>query len=369
MNFFNISFKSAEAAHCNIGNNFKKENKLFSCKTKVIAAALSVITALNASSVLTVSAADEAPRKTMVLGGQPFGVKFFSDGIMITELEDFFSDGRYICPAREGGLAVGDVIKKVNGTKVANNEDLQLAAFGSDGNPVVFTVERNGKELVKTVTPKKNMAGSYLLGAWVRDSCAGIGTVTFYDPGNNYFAALGHGICDSDTSELMPLGKAEVVSVSISSASKSSAGKAGSLNGYFTDKVLGKLTKNTDCGVFGTTNDNNLQNGVSLELAENGEIHVGKAKIYTTVKGSESASYEAEIISICSLDSGINENFVIKITDLNLLDECGGIVQGMSGSPVVQDGRLVGAVTHVFLNSPEEGYGITAQNMVSKYKE
>lgn len=368
MKIFNRRFASAETARSRFIYNSKKENNIFPRKTKFIAAALSVITVLNASSVLS-AAAEETPHKTVALGGQPFGVKFFSDGVMITELEDFFSEGRYICPAREGGLAVGDVIKKVNGTKVANNEDLQLAAFGSDGASIDFTVEREGKELIKTVTPKKNMAGSYLLGAWVRDSCAGIGTVTYYDPDNNYFAALGHGICDSDTSELMPLGRAEVVSVSISSASKSSAGKAGSLNGYFTDKVLGKLTKNTDCGVFGTTNDNNLQNGVSLELAENGEIHVGRAEVYTTLHGSECDSYEAEITSICDLDSGTNENFVIKITDLKLIDECGGIVQGMSGSPIVQDGRLVGAVTHVFLNSPEEGYGITAQNMVSKYEE
>lgn len=330
---------------------------------KTTAAALGLLMALGGIS------AEAAPQKKLVrLGGQPFGVRFFSDGVMVVELEDFYSADHYVCPARDGGLAVGDVIKQVNGKPVKTNEELQRASLGCGGQPVRFTVERGGKELIKTVVPQKNMTGAYLLGAWVRDSCAGIGTVTFYDPDGEYFAALGHGICDKDTSALMPLGKAEVVSVSVASVTKSSAGRAGSLNGYFTDTKLGGLTKNTPCGVFGTINDKNQQNGVTLEMAENGEIHLGKASLYTTVNGSECACYDAEITGLCGFDSDSNENFVIKVTDKSLLGECGGIVQGMSGSPVVQDGKLVGAVTHVFLNRPEEGYGVTAQNMVSNYK-
>ena len=322
---------------------------------------------LLSSSALPASAESSAP-KTVQLGGQAFGVKFMSDGIIVTELEDFYSNGRYVCPAREGGLKTGDVIKKVNDTAVSTNEDLQQAILGCGGVPIKFNVERSGKELVKTVVPQKNTVGVYLLGAWVRDSCAGIGTVTYYDKSDNSFGALGHGICDKDTSALMPLKNAEVVHAKIGSVTKSSVGNAGCLNGYFTDKTFGTLTGNTDCGVFGSINSAEIPGGVTLEVADNSEIKTGKAQIYSTVTDDTVGCYDAEITRICDLDDDSGENFVVRITDKELLDKCGGIVQGMSGSPVVQNGKLAGAVTHVFLNDTEEGYGVTAQNMLSNKK-
>ena len=331
--------------------------------TKKAAAALSAVILLNSSALF--AAADNSVPKTVCLGGQAFGVKFFNDGIIVVELEPFYSNGQYVCPAKDGGLEEGDIIKKVNGTPVKTNEDLQQATLGCGGDPIKFNIERGGKELVKTVVPKKNTVDIYLLGAWVRDSCAGIGTVTYYDKSKGSFAALGHGICDKDTKSLMPLGNAEVVRADISSVTKSSAGKAGSLNGYFTDESLGRLTKNTDCGVFGTIRSESVPDKVTLELAENGEIKLGKAELYTTLKDDRVGCYEVKITQICNTDTDSNENFVIKVTDDALLDECGGIVQGMSGSPIVQNGKLVGAVTHVFLNNTDEGYAITAQNMAS----
>ncbi len=307
--------------------------------------------------------------KTVILGGQPFGVKFFNDGVMVIDLESFFSEGKYVCPAKEGGLEVNDVIRQVNETEVRTNEDLQRATHNCAGEPIRLTITRGEKELIKTIRPQKNMAGVYLSGAWVRDSCAGIGTVTYYDPESKCFAALGHGICDNDTQALMPLGSAEVVKANIGSVTKSSTGKAGSLNGYFSDTTLGDLTKNTDCGVFGTISDSVKLEGRQIELAENDEIRTGEAQVYTTVDGENADCYEVRITKLCDFDSSSNENFVIKITDDRLLSECGGIVQGMSGSPLVQDGKLVGAITHVFLNDPEEGYGVTVQNMVSNYQQ
>ena len=333
---------------------------------KIVAFFISATLVFNSPAVFTASAQEK--EKTVTLGGQPFGVKFYNDGVMVIELEEFFSNDHYVCPAKDAGLKVGDVIKKINDTSVKTNEDVQSATFGSGGKPIKFTITRDGKELVKTVIPQKNMVGIYLLGAWVRDSCAGIGTVTYYDPDNDYFAALGHGICDSDTSELMPLGSAEVVTADINSVTKSVDGKAGSLNGYFTDKTIGKLTKNTECGVFGTAEDSAFDQGIQLEIAENGELQPGKAEIYTTVDGDKAECFDAEITDILNFDDDSNENFVIKITDEKLIERCGGIVQGMSGSPIVQNGKLAGAVTHVFLNDPDEGYGVTAQNMVSNYK-
>ena len=322
--------------------------------------------ALSLALILTgipLSAAAES--KTVILGGQPFGVKFYNDGVMIIELEEFFNGRRYVCPAKDGGLEVDDVIKKVNGIDINTNEDLKDAATGCGGKPMSVIIERDGKQLCKSVTPEANTVGTYLLGAWVRDSCAGIGTVTYYDPDNNYFAALGHGICDRDTGAMMPLGKAEIVGASISSVEKSSAGKAGSLNGYFTDKTLGTVTSNTGNGIFGTIIDNDYTGGQKAEIAAFSEIKPGDAQVITTLNGEEPKSYDLKITAIRNDDPRNNENFVIKVTDERLLVECGGIVQGMSGSPIVQNGKLVGAVTHVFLNNPEEGYGVAAQFMVS----
>ena len=305
-----------------------------------------------------------AESSTVILGGQPFGVKFYNDGVMVIELEEFFNGSHYVCPAKEGGLQVDDVIKKVNGIEIKTNEDLQEAATGCGGKGMSFIIERDGKELCKTVKPQANTVGTYLLGAWVRDSCAGIGTVTYYNPDDNYFAALGHGICDRDTGAMMPLGEAEIVGASISSVERSSTGKAGSLNGYFTDKTLGTVTTNTINGIYGTIIDNSYLNGDKLEIAEFDEIQTGDAQLFTTINGERPESYDLKITSIRNDDPRNNENYVIKVTDKRLLDECGGIVQGMSGSPIVQNGKLIGAVTHVFLNNPEEGYGVAAQFMV-----
>lgn len=314
--------------------------------------------------IMGVPVSASAESSTVILGGQPFGVKFYNDGVMVIELEEFFNGSHYVCPAKEGGLQVDDVIKKVNGIEIKTNEDLQETATGCGGKGMSFIIERDGKELCKTVKPQANTVGTYLLGAWVRDSCAGIGTVTYYNPDDNYFAALGHGICDRDTGAMMPLGEAEIVGASISSVEKSSTGKAGSLNGYFNDKTLGTVTTNTINGIYGTIIDNSYLNGDKLEIAEFDEIQTGDAQLFTTINGERPESYDLKITSIRNDNPRNNENFVIKVTDKRLLDECGGIVQGMSGSPIVQNGKLIGAVTHVFLNNPEEGYGVAAQFMV-----
>ena len=320
---------------------------------------------------LSVGAAEKASdgKQYVYLGGQPFGVKFYNDGVMIVRLEEYFSGHRFICPAQKGGLKINDVIKKVNREEIRTNEDLQRAAEQSDGKPLEIVIARDGKELSKTVTPEKNTVGVYLLGAWVRDSCAGVGTVTYYDAQQHYFAALGHGICDRDTGALLPLGSAEIVNASISSVTKGTAGSVGSLNGYFTDKSIGHLTKNTQSGVFGTLFDNNCEKNPQYEIAGFEEIHPGKAEMITTIDGVDPQAYDIEITRICNGDKESDENFVIKVTDKELLGNCAGIVQGMSGSPILQDGKLVGAVTHVFLNRPDEGYGVAAQFMVSNYWE
>ena len=333
---------------------------------KYTATAMAGIMLLSLSGTITTSAQSLDENK-VYLGGQPFGVKFYNDGVIIVELEEFYDGAHYVCPSKEGGLKVNDIIKKANGTCVNSNEELQSVIINNKGNPIDFEIIRDGKTQKKSVTPQKNTAGLYLLGAWVKDSCAGIGTVTYYDPNNHYFAALGHGICDNDTSALLPLGSAEIVNANISSVTKSTTGKPGSLNGYFTDETMGSLSKNTLNGIFGSMKSEDYSGYQTVTLATDKEIKIGKAEIYTTVDSGETKCYDAEITKLCNTDENSNENFVIKVTDKSLVEKCGGIVQGMSGSPVVQDNKLVGAVTHVFMNNPDEGYGVLIQNMVSKY--
>lgn len=333
---------------------------------KILSVALSGAILLGFSQI---TVASETANQSVYLGGQPFGVKFYNNGVVVINFESYYDGSKYICPAKEGGLKVNDIIKEVNGEVVCTNEALQDAAGNSNGESIILTIERDGKEQTKNITPKKNTAGMYLIGAWVRDSCAGIGTITYYDTDNNYFAALGHGICDNDTSLLLPLGSGEAVHANINGVTKSSCGKAGSLNGYFTDNTIGYLIKNTDIGVYGTISDNFSNKERKIEIANNCDIKSGSAKLYTTIEGEEPQYYSIEITKIINLNSDCNENFVIRITDEKLMKYCGGIVQGMSGSPIIQNDKLVGAVTHVFLNNPSEGYGVTVQNMVTNYGE
>ena len=320
-------------------------------------------------SICSFSVGAKADNNQVYLGGQPFGLKFYNNGLIVVELESFFDGKNYKCPAKESGIKVNDIIKEVNGEKIKTNEELQNKVAKSNGNSISITLERNGEKINKKVVPHKNVSGFYLLGAWVSDSCAGIGTVTYYDENNNYFAALGHGVCDSDTTALLPLSYGDVVKANISGVTKSVKGKAGSLNGYFTDEIFGTLTKNTVNGIYGTTNDNYNNCNKLVEIADRSEIKTGKAQIYTTISGDKPKLYNIEITKICNTSKKSNENFVIKVTSDELLNICGGIVQGMSGSPIVQNGKLVGAVTHVFVNNPSEGYGVMAQNMVEVFDE
>ncbi len=331
---------------------------------KFLAVALSAVLFLCYPTVYATNIKED---KTVYLGGDAFGVKFYSNGLLVVELESYFDGAKYICPANDGGLKVNDIIKEVDGEIITTNEDLQRKIINSQGNSIYFKIERNGNILQKKITPYKSTSGMYLVGIWVRDSCAGIGTVTYYDSDSNYFAALGHGICDNDTKALLPLARGEIVKAEINGINKSTSGNPGSLSGYFTEEKIGNLTKNTPLGIYGTVNTDFIADKKLIEIADCDEVKRDKAYIYTTINGCVPQYYEIKVTKICNRDKNSNENFVIKITDDELLDKCGGIVQGMSGSPIVQNGKLIGAVTHVFLNNPESGYGIFIENMIEIY--
>jgi stage IV sporulation protein B len=303
--------------------------------------------------------------KLLVPCGTPFGIKLFTNGVMVVGVADIESVGKMINPAAVAGVKVGDIITEVNGKAVTQNSQVAKLIESSAGAPVELSIIRNEETLTATLTPiLSDVDGSYKGGLWVRDSTAGIGTVTFYDPSNGAFGGLGHGICDVDTNELMPLRSGDVVSVTISGIVKGQKGRAGELRGYFNnDFPVGQLQANSEGGVYGTLNSSPVSTE-AIPLAVKQEVKTGAAQIYTTVDGTTPRPYGIEIESINYQDGTKTKNLVVKVTDPDLLSKTGGIVQGMSGSPIVQNGKLVGAVTHVFVNDPTRGYGILAENML-----
>jgi len=303
--------------------------------------------------------------KLLVPCGTPFGIKMFTNGVMVVGVADIESAGKMINPAAVAGVKVGDIITAVNGKAVTQNSQVAKLIESSAGEPVKLSIKRNEEALTATLTPiLSDVDGSYKGGLWVRDSTAGIGTVTFYDPSNGAFGGLGHGICDVDTNELMPLRSGDVISVTISGIVKGQKGRAGELRGYFNnDFPVGQLQANSEAGVYGTLNASPVP-AQAIPLAAKQEVKTGAAQIYTTVDGTAPRPYGIEIESINYQDGTKTKNLVVKVTDPDLLGKTGGIVQGMSGSPIVQNGKLVGAVTHVFVNDPTRGYGILAENML-----
>ena len=292
--------------------------------------------------------------------GRTTGIKLYSEGAMIVS----FADGA--SPARDAGLKTGDVIVAVNEKDVHSNAELQEALKGLAGSQVAVTVSRDGMERRFRLVPLCGAhEGEARIGAWVRDSMAGIGTITFVDPQSGTFGALGHGICDLDTGELMPFDSGSTMRSTVSSVTRGKAGEPGTLNGqYDLESDSGVIVKNTEGGIFGRLTDCTLyQNCDAVELAQSGQVKTGKATILSNVSGDRVEQYDAEILKIYNGDNGLRD-MMIKVTDHRLLQKTGGIVQGMSGSPIIQDGKLIGAVTHVLVNDPTRGYGIFIENML-----
>lgn len=310
---------------------------------------------------LSASALSADGRKRVVLGGTPFGLTMYTNGVIVVNVDD-----SYDSPAAAAGLKENDVITKANGTEIASNEQLREIINSCGGEDIELSVLRGKSPISLSISPEQNDEGVYTAGMWVRDSTAGLGTVTYYDESTMSFGALGHGICDRDTGMLLPLGKGQVVKASITSVNKAQKGVAGGLNGYMTDEVIGDMTVNNGYGVYGRYHC--TPDGERVFCADDSEITTGEAYILTTLDGSEPERFTVRIESL-NLSGNTGQNMVIRVTDDDLIERTGGIVQGMSGSPIVQNGMLVGAVTHVFVGSPEKGYGISVNNMLRCYEE
>lgn len=307
--------------------------------------------------------------ETVIPCGTPFGIKLFTKGVMVVKTDKIIVDNKAYNPARDSGIEIGDIITQINSQEVNFTEDLPVIVNESNGNPITLTIVRDNKEIVKNIIPINAGNDSYKIGVWVRDSSAGIGTMTFYHPESHAFGGLGHGICDVDTGTLLPMAQGEVTGAKIESITKAKSGVAGTLNGYHCDNgCTGYVISNCGSGVFGYINQSPIDNN-EITVAYKQQVKTGKAQIITTLDNGSPEYYDIEIESINYNEHAKTKNIVIKITDVDLLNKTNGIVQGMSGSPIIQDNRLVGAVTHVFVNEPNRGYGIFAENMIEDFNE
>ncbi len=323
---------------------------------------LGVIPVSNAS----VNVIDE---NTVKLLGTPFGIKIYTNGVMVVGITEVDTKNGNKKPAEEAGLLIGDLITKINNKEVLTNEEVALIIEQSEGEKLKIEIVRNNKNQTLYLTPEISLSSNkYKAGIWVRDSSAGIGTQTFFSPKYNCVAGLGHGICDVDTGKLLTINEGQAVDAEILSVQKGKKGSAGELKGRFLNSTIGDLLLNDETGIFYSFKNKNTDFNNLIKVALKQEVVAGDAKIYTTINGKEPHYYNCVIQKIRYNDS-ITKNMVIKITDSELLDKTGGIVQGMSGSPIIQNGKLIGAVTHVFLNDPTSGYGIFAENMLKDMSE
>ena len=294
-------------------------------------------------------------RKMLIPGGNPFGIKLRTDGVMVISVNSG-------SPADKAGIKPGDIISSVNGVEVHTNSEIAGAVQLDSAECVIILNRGSGEYCIKT---EPIQDGEDLrIGAWVRDSAAGIGTLTFCDPETGMFAGLGPQVSDVTTGELMPLSSGEITNAEIYSVIKGTTGEAGELCGDLCEQTVGKLTANTAVGVFGELLSE--PEGKAIPMAFRQEVKCGEATILATINGSEPQEYSIEIekINLCAMNG--TKSMVIRVTDERLLNDAGGIVRGMSGSPIIQNGMLAGAVTHVFLNDPTRGYAVFAESMVEQ---
>lgn len=291
-------------------------------------------------------------------GGMPFGVKFGSGRLIVSGFCDVDTENGGVCPSKLAGLSENDVIVKINGKTPESAEFVTKTVKKSGGEPIVFTVNRGEKQQEITVKPEKSQkSGEFKIGLWLRDGSAGIGTVTFIIPKTGAFGGLGHGICDTASGELCPISHGVVSHVTIKEINKGLPGAPGELRGIFSPEKCGTVISNTSYGVFGVMTD--VAETKTVKTAEG--IKEGNATVICTVNDAGASEYN---VRLTANPDGNGDTFFVEITDPNLLSLTGGIVQGMSGSPLFQDGKLVGAVTHVLINDPTKGYGITVQKMI-----
>ena len=336
---------------------------------RAVSLMLCVLTVLSLSvGFLSVSASAGDSRYKdvrLIPGGIPFGVKFSTDGVVVIGFSDIDGLQKTQNPAYLAGIRAKDIITKVNGRKIEDADDLLSTIESSGGRELSLTYTRSGQEKTVRLTPAYSSSeGKYKTGIWVRDNGAGIGTVTYIVPDSGEFGGLGHGICDGETGELIPMERGVVTDVKINAVKKGVSGEPGEIKGYFGSEKQGSLICNTECGVFGVYSKIPEGLGKAVPIATRDKIKAGEAELICTLDESGRQSYKVEISSINRNAEG-SKCFIVKVTDPALIAKTGGIIQGMSGSVLLQNGKIIGAVTHVMINDPTVGYGIFIENMLS----
>lgn len=299
-----------------------------------------------------------AEEKLLIPGGESIGVMLYTNGALVVGLMEVAGTN----PAGEAGLKPGDIIDKVNGVTIKDAQHLSELVEENGEQELVLGVIRDEKSIELKITPRRDDTdGALRLGAWVRDSTLGVGTLTYIDPEEKSFGGLGHAITDYDTGSLLNVKDGKIVLSDIVEIVKGETGEPGELKGYFSMQgdVLGKIEQNTQFGIYGELEDDDILNSQkAYPAASRSEVEKGEAKLLCTLDDTGIKEYTCEVTKISKQNSPDQKSFTIKITDEELLDRTGGIVQGMSGSPIIQNGKIIGAVTHVFVDDPTQGYGI-----------
>jgi stage IV sporulation protein B len=332
--------------------------KIFANETKILKLPLKEVTI----SVL--------PERVLIPGGHSVGVRMNVKGVLIVGLEEIETpEGKFINPGLDAGLQIGDNILEIDGTKVNNANEVK-EIINKLKKDVRLKVKRKDDIMNVKLTPVLSVEDNlYKIGVWVKDKTAGIGTLTFYDPSNNTFGALGHAITDPETGTVLSVAQGELLNSRVESVKQGKAGSPGEIKGIFyeADQPLGKLSLNTEFGIFGETY-NKIVNPIyptPLQIGYQNEIKKGPAYILTTLEGAKIEKYSIVIEKINRQTKASTKSMVIRVTDEKLLAKSGGIIQGMSGSPIIQNNKIIGAVTHVFVNDPQKGYGIFIEWMLN----
>lgn len=312
------------------------------------------------------------PDKVLIPGGNSIGVTLYTKGALVVGMS-YVTDESGVSrnPASDAGIMPGDIIEKVKGVPIKNADHLAQLINEYDGKPIEMEIRRKNVLMHVSVQPVQDTEDKkYRLGVWVRDSTAGVGTMTFYDPKTNKYGALGHAITDMDTGSLLKVKNGEIMESKIIDIKQGEKGKPGELKGIFLEdqKNIGNIETNNDYGIYGTCYDkfvNTLYKN-PIPIGMQNSVHEGQAEILTTIDNEGIKKYKINIIRVNHQNSPASKSMVIKVTDKELLKRTGGIVQGMSGSPIIQDGKIIGAVTHVFVNDPTKGYGLFIEWMMKQ---
>ena len=310
--------------------------------------------------------ATQQPERVVYVSGEAFGIKLYTNGVIVVGVQSVETAKGRVNPAANAGIEIGDIIVSINNINVYSSNEVKEILNDNNGLPFKIRLKRDGRYKTFTLTPVySEREGCWKAGMWVRDSTAGIGTITYYDKKTGTFGALGHQVNDVDTNEIMPLLEGEAVCANVTKIQKASSGTTGSLSCDFSSTTIGILLDNSALGLYGSYSFIN-ENASPVSVAEIGEIRKGRAQMLSTIEGETPKKYDIEITRVRRRQGNEQKDIVFKITDKELIEKTGGIVQGMSGSPIIQNGKLVGAVTHVIVNNPEKGYAVFAKTMLEK---